>query len=435
MWNPAVPICGELAPSAMASDGKGEGMEAAAKRIRRVLFVSQGIYSAGFLGAVTVASIVGAELSDSPSLAGLPAAVLLLGAATSSPLWGSVLDQLGRRRGLSLGVGIGVLGALISAYSIVVSSLWIYLLGMLLLGSARAAVDLGRYVAGEVHPPERRARAISTVVLGSTVGAVAGPLLVGPAGAWARQAQLPDLAGPYLLAAPLLAVVVAWLMLGLRPEPKELALEVARAFPDQGGAPTRTRPVREIFRSPGVRAAAAVLIAAQVIMVGLMVITSLHMQDHDHPLSSISLVISSHTFGMYAFSFVSGWLTDRWGRRPTILVGIVMLAVSSLASGLSPRIVPLSLALFLLGLGWNFCYVAGSTLLSDHLSASERASVQGVTDSMVGAASAVGSLGSGLLFAAVGYISMGLIAAALALFPAVFLQLWWRSRPPQVAAG
>lgn len=410
-----------------------EGLDIAARRIRRVLFVSQGIYSAGFLAAVTVASLVGAQLSASATWAGLPAAVLLLGAASSAPVWGWVLDQLGRRRGLALGVFLGVLGASTAAFSIRVGSLWLYLLGMLLLGSARAAVDLGRYVAGEVHPPDYRARAISTVVLGSTVGAVAGPLLVGPAGGWARAIQLPELSGPYLLAVPLLLLVVLWLILGLRPEPKELAIQIARAFPEASVSGGSRRSLREIFASAGVRAAAAVLVSAQVIMVGLMVITSLHMQSNDHPLSRISLVISSHTFGMYAFSFVSGWLTDRWGRRPTILAGIGMLALASGLSGISPQVVPLSLALFLLGLGWNFCYVGGSTLLSDHLKAAERSRVQGVTDSMVGAASAVGSLGSGVLFAAVGYGMMGLIAAGLAVVPLLFVRGWWRVHTRQLA--
>jgi MFS family permease len=410
-------------------------MEAGARRIRRVLFVAQGIYSAGFLAAVTVASLVGAELSDSPTWAGLPAAVLLLGAASGAPLWGWVLDRLGRRHGLSLGVTIGVVGAATAATSIAVGSLWLYLLGMLMLGGARSAVDLGRYVAGEVHPPEFRARAISTVVLGSTVGAVAGPLLVGPAGVWARQFQLPELAGPYLLAAPVLLLVVGWLMLGLRPEPKDLALEVARMHPEKGPGGTTRRSLGEIFGSPGVRAAAIVLISAQVIMVGLMVITSLHMRSHEHPLSMISLVISSHTFGMYAFSFVSGWLTDRWGRRPTILFGIAMLALAGLMSGISPQVLPLSVSLFLLGLGWNFCYVGGSTLLSDHLSAPERARTQGVTDSMVGAASAIGSLGSGFLFAAVGYATMGLIGAVIVIVPIIFLQNWWRLQSRQLPAN
>ncbi len=168
-------------------------------------------------------------------------------------------------------------------------------------------------------------------------------------------------------------------------------------------------------------------------MVMLMVITSLHMKDHQHPLTAISFVISSHTFGMYAFSIFSGQLADRFGRAPVIVIGAVTLVLACLAAPLSPDILPISVALFLLGLGWNFCYVGGSTLLADQLSPSERARTQGFNDLLIGLTSAAGSLASGVIFAALGYAAVGIIGALIAAIP-LALTIGWSVNRTQTRA-
>jgi MFS family permease len=156
----------------------------------------------------------------------------------------------------------------------------------------------------------------------------------------------------------------------------------------------------------------------------VMVITSLHMRDHNHMLGDISIVISAHTVGMYAFSIVSGRLADRWGRGQVIIVGSATLVIACIAATISPDVLPLGVALFLLGLGWNFCYVGGSTLLADQLSPLERSRTQGFSDLLVGLASALGSLESGFIFAALGYNTMAYISAAFALIPLIFASFW-----------
>ena len=150
-------------------------------------------------------------------------------------------------------------------------------------------------------------------------------------------------------------------------------------------------------------------------------------------LMDISMVIAAHTFGMYAFSVISGRLADRWGRAQVILTGAGVLVLACVSATLSPDVLPLAVALFLLGLGWNFCYVGGSTLLADQLSPTERARTQGANDLLVGLASAAASLGSGLIFASLGYTLVAVIGAALSFIPVFFaLQLMW-NRPK--AAG
>jgi MFS family permease len=172
----------------------------------------------------------------------------------------------------------------------------------------------------------------------------------------------------------------------------------------------------------------------QVVMVAIMVITSLHMRGHQHNLSDISAVIASHTFGMFAFSVISGRLADRWGRGPVILTGAFTLLLACITAPLSPDVLPLAVALFLLGLGWNFCFVGGSALLADQLSPLERSRTQGVNDLLVGLASATGSLGSGIVFAVSNYTVIAILSGMLALIPFLLTLFWIRKKPSLVSA-
>jgi MFS family permease len=131
---------------------------------------------------------------------------------------------------------------------------------------------------------------------------------------------------------------------------------------------------------------------------------------------------------MYAFSVVSGQLIDRWGRERVIMTGAATLILACLAATVSPDVLPLGVALFFLGLGWNFCYVGGSTLLADQLSPAERARTQGANDLLVGLASATGSLSSGFIFAALGYSVMAYVSAVLAVLPLLAVLVWIRRR-------
>ena len=394
-----------------------ENIVKAGQRTTRTLFLVMSAASAGTIGMATVNPILAADLSGQAAWAGLPTAIYLLGAALSAPLWGLLMDRLGRRRGILLGLVLGMAGAAAVQGALSLSSLAVFLGAMGMIGVASAAVQLSRFSAAEVHPPELRGRAISNVVLGGTVGAIAGPLLVGPAGRWAVRLGLEELGGPYLQALLLFTLAAAIVFVGLRPDPRELGREVARLYSVQAVEGSPRRPLGTIFRGPDAFLALSAMVLGQMVMVMLMVITSLHMRNHDHSLVDLSLVISSHTLGMYAFSVVSGRLSDRWGRHRVILAGSFTLVVACLAATLTPDVLPLAMALFLLGLGWNFCYVGGSTLLADQLTPAERARSQGFNDLMVGLASAAGSLASGLVFDAVGFVWMGWVGAALALVP------------------
>ncbi len=412
-----------------------ENIERLARKITLILFIEQSLASAGFIAAATLNPIVGAKLFNHAGWAGVPTAVYLLGAALAAYLWGYVNDLIGRRGGLSLGLVLGVIGSGVAFYSIVAGSFALFLVGMVFNGTAQAAVQLGRFAAAEVYPPEARGRAISNVVIGGTFGSILGPMLVGPAGVWARRVASEELAGAYAVSLVLFAIGVVVVFLGLRPDPRELGRAVSEAQPETRESSRPARSMLKIFRTPAARLALLAMAVGQMVMVLVMVITSLHMRNHQHALGEISIVISAHTFGMYAFSILSGRLSDRFGRRPIILFGSAMLVLACLAAALSPEVLPLGLALFLLGLGWNFCFVGGSTLLADQLSVLERARTQGFNDLLVGLASAFGSLSSGIIFSAVGYEAMAVISAAVAVVPFVAALAWSPARKPALTAA
>jgi MFS family permease len=402
-----------------------------ARKITFTLFLTQSLFSAGFIAAATVNSIVGAKLGGKP-WAGVPSAVFLLGSALAASLWGILMDLIGRRKGIASGLVLGVVGSGLVVVAVNLGLLILMLIGMAFLGFAQSAVMLGRFAAAEINPPEKRGAAISNVVLGGTVGAIFGPLLVGPMGRFSLRLGMEELAGAYMAGLILFGIASVIVTLGLRPDPRDLGKQVAALYPDS--APEwKARPIGAILRGPAALTAVTAMMLGQVVMVAIMVITSLHMEENRHQLGDISAVISAHTLGMYAFSVISGRLADRWGRGPVILMGAATLLLACLTAPLSPEVLPMAVSLFLLGLGWNFCFVGGSTLLADQLSPAERARTQGVNDLLVGLSSATGSLGSGLVFAATSYTFITLVAGALSLIPLVMVLTWMRGK--QVAVG
>lgn len=402
-----------------------------ARKITWILFTNQSLASAGFIASATINSILGAKLGGGASFAGVPSAVYLVGGAFAASAWGYIMDRIGRRNGIVAGLLIGVFGNGLVLWAISGSSLLLFLTGMLLMGIANAAVVLGRFAAAEVNPPEKRGAAISNVVLGGTFGAIFGPLLVGPMGSFARSLGLDELAGAYIATLGLFAIAAVVVFLGLRPDPRDLGKRVAAEYADPAlsSLSGEARPIFQILRQPAALVAVSAMALGQVVMVAVMVITSLHMRNHQHNLHDISAVISSHTFGMYAFSVLSGRLSDKWGRGTVILTGAATLLLACIAAPLSPDVLPLAVALFLLGLGWNFCFVGGSTLLADQLSPLERSRTQGMNDLLVGVASAIGSLGSGIVFAVSNYTIIAIVAGVIALIPLLMSAFWMRRRP------
>lgn len=402
-----------------------ENIARAGRKTTIILFVVQSLISAGAIATSTVLSILGEQLSGSAAWAGVPSATIQLAAAPFAYVWGVVWDRIGRRNGLTFGLVLGVVGMVVGVTAIQTGSMWFFLLGLVGLGGARAAIQLARFIAAEVNRPLSRGRAISYVVLGGTVGAVGGPLLVAPSGRWAMAAGLPEIAGPFAASVVLFGAAVAITWLGLRPEPMAVGQKVAALFPERENPTGSARKLGTLVRLPGVFAAMTAMVLAPMAMTMITDITSLYMKDHGQTLGSISLVFSAHTLGMFAFSVLSGKLADSRGRGPVILAGTGLMIASTVLASVSSGVVPLAGALFLLGLGWNLCFVGGSALLADHLTPKERSRTQGFNDLLIGLVPAIGSLGSGVVFASLGFVMVNAVGAAFVLVVLV-VTVWWR---------
>ena len=388
-----------------------------AKKITWILFITQSLASAGFIAAATINPILGAKLASDRSLATLPTAVYLLSGALSASAWGYFMDRIGRRNSIALGLVIGVIGNFLVLVAIQSASFILVMLGLLLMGITNAAVLLGRFAAAEVNTPDQRGRAIAAVVLGGVIGTILARVLAVPVGEFAMSIGMDELAGAYITTLVLFAVASVLVFVGLRPDPRDVGRELAKQYPEsipQGG---ESRSILQILREPAAITAVTAMVLGQMVMVAIMVVTSLHMEDHQHARSDIYSVISAHTFGMFAPSIFSGWLLDIVGRAKMILIGAFTLLMACVTAPISPDVLPLGVSLFLLGLGWNFCFVGGSTLLSDQLSPLERSRTQGTNDLLVGLASALISLSSGFIFVAAGYTVMSVIAGIFSLVP------------------
>jgi MFS family permease len=406
-----------------------------ARKITWTLFAGQALSSTGFLASATVTSIVGAELSGRPEWAGLPSAVYQLGVAAASFIIGHLMDSLGRRGALTAGFAVGAVGAAIAGWAIAARTFAGFLVGLTLMGPANAAAALSRFVAAEVHPPQERGRAIANVVIGGTAGTLLWPILSVTLGPWLARVGGSDLTWPYLVSMTLLALTSLVITVLLRPDPGEIARAIVQGDRTDGGSIVEPRTIKlsHILRRPGVVVAMASMMTGHAVMVMVMVITSLHMRNHDHSVPAISFTISLHVLGMFAFSILSGRLVDKFGRARVISAGGIVLILACVVAPLSPKFVPITFGLFLLGLGWNFCFVGASSLLSDLLSPDERARTQGFNDLLMGLVAASGSFLSGHVFAAVGYGTMGAISAGVSVIPFA-LGTWWHryARPGAV---
>jgi MFS family permease len=393
--------------------------ERVARRITGTLFVTQSMASAALIAQVTIGAIASAQLGGSIALAGLPTTVVLIGAATAAYPAGRFMQRFGRRPGLALGFLFGMIGMLLDAVALIIGSFALFIVGLILIGFARGITDQSRYAAADAVTITKRARAISVVVFAGTVGAIGGPLLVGPLGRVAVGLNLPELAGPLLGSAALFLLGGALIVLFLRPDPRQIALAMSRdaeaAHPT--AVPEAARSVAEVLRQPAAVTALIAMVLGQAVMVLVMSVTSVHMDLNGHGLDTISLVIGAHTLGMFGLSMVTGTLADRFGRPQTIVIGALLLIGGALIAPLSLQTFWLALGLFLVGLGWNLCYIAGSSLLADSIMPSERGRVQGASDLLVNLGSAAGSLSSGVVLAATGYMVLCILAALFSLVP------------------
>ncbi len=307
---------------------------------RRTLAVLCGAQVLGGLGvgaAVAVGGLLAAGVTGSEGAAGLAQTASVVGAALLALPLVRLTDRGGRRVGLSSGLGLAAVGAAMVVVGADQRLTVLLFAGLVLTGAASAAGLQARFAATDLAVERHRARDLSTVVWATTVGAVAGPNLADPAGRVALSLGLPELTGGYLLALLVLALASVLVLAGLHPDPLLTARDHA-ADRGQAHAPhPRLNHSLAVIRSyPGATLALAAIAVAHTCMVAVMVMTPIHMRHVDVSLTVIGLVLSVHILGMYAFSPLVGLASDRYGRRPVLLVGAALLLLACLVSGTAP---------------------------------------------------------------------------------------------------
>ncbi|MEY4360892.1 MAG: hypothetical protein RL391_198 [Actinomycetota bacterium] len=395
------------------------------KRTLRVLVLGQLAAAAALSSAVTVgAFVVQRILGQDTPWGGIATATVTIGTAFMSQLLSRLMSRRGRRDGLRLGYLMAIVGGFVAGIGAETKTLALFLVGLFVYGSGQAANLLSRYAATDLAPPNARATAMSRILFASTFGAVLGPILVLPAQA-AGEALFDwnKYTGPWVFSAVFFLVSLANAWARLKPDPLLLARELSGAEHGQVASFKLREAFTEAFSTRSGQLAVASMVISQMTMVAVMTMTPVHLKAHGHEELS-SYVVSLHIAGMYAFSPWVGRYGDRRGRLRTIQIGGVLLAAATALSALAgDGYLLLFPALWLLGIGWSFGLIGGSSLLIDSVSERSRVSVQGAADMAMSLLGGLAGFSSGFIRKAVGYHVLSTFALVLACLLAAFAAL------------
>jgi MFS family permease len=369
------------------------------------LVTSQVLGGIGVASGIAVSGLLAEHLAGSAAMAGLAQTSSVLGGALLAVPLAHTAERFGRAASLPAGYLLALLGGVLVIASALLATFALLLVGMLLFGAGSAVGLQARYAAIDEVDVEHRGRVLSIVVWATTIGSVLAPNLSGLGGRAGTAVGVPALSGPFLfsiIAFGLAAAVTATLPGGRR---RLGRIDVTVRMRDA---------VRAVVTHADATAGLAAMAGAHAAMVGVMVMTPVHLGHDGATLQVIGLVISVHIAGMYALSPIMGFLADRWGPQRTILLGVLILLSSLLttAGAGDHEHTRVGVGLFLLGLGWAACMVAGSALLSGSVQDAVRTRVQGFGDLMMGLSAAVAGVAAGpiLNFAGYGVLSLSAIA-------------------------
>ncbi|MEH7012782.1 MFS transporter [Neobacillus niacini] len=405
------------------------------RRTLVIVVLSQIFGGAGLAAGITVGALLAQDMLGTDSFSGVPTALFTLGSAGAALLVGRLSQRYGRRSGLAAGFlagGIGAIGVVVSA---ITNNILLLFVSLLIYGSGGATNLQARYAGTDLASPKQRATAISIAMVSTTFGAVAGPNLVGVMGRFATKIGVPALSGPFILAAATYILAGFVLLVLMRPDP----LIVAKAIADEKRKNKNILSNRNIntltFNKKGIIAAATLMVLTQLVMVAIMTMTPVHMGQHGHGLSEVGMIIGFHVGAMYLPSLLTGILVDKIGRTfMAIAAGVTLLSAGVLAA-MAPgeSIILLTLALILLGLGWNFGLISGTAILVDSTNHTNRAKMQGTVDVMVALSGATGGVFSGVIVANSSYATLSIAGGILSLLLIPVL-IWSSSRKIKVQA-
>jgi MFS family permease len=394
-----------------------EKRQALYRRTLIIVVLSQIFGGAGLAAGITVGALLAQDMLGTDNFTGVPTALFTLGSAGSALLVGRLSQRFGRRSGLAAGFLAGGVGAIGVVFAAITNNIFLLFISLLIYGSGGATNLQARYAGTDLANSKQRATAISIAMVSTTFGAVAGPNLVDVMGSFAMQIGVPALSGPFILAAAAYILAGLILLVLLRPDPLVVALAVA-------DEQRKNIVVSDIsintltMNKKGTIAAATLMVLTQLVMVAIMTMTPVHMGKHGHGLSEVGMIIGFHVGAMYLPSLLTGVLVDRIGRLyMAIAAGVTLLAAGVLAA-MAPgeSMTLLTLALILLGLGWNFGLISGTAILVDSTNSANRAKMQGTIDVLVALSGATGGVLSGVVVANSSYAALSMAGGVLSLF-------------------
>jgi MFS family permease len=385
--------------------------------VRRTLVMLSASFALAFAaGSMTAGpgSAALVALSGKASFAGLYVALLNVGAATGAAIGGRGMDYWGRRPVLIAGYSVGAVGYIIAGSGVAFGALAVFMAGVLLLATAMGIGGLTRIAAAEIFPPAERGRGIAWVQMSALSGAIVGPLVLVLTEPFGHAIGRNPLAMVWWLAPPLL--IAAALTLRRAAEPMEIAKEIERAHPHDRAARQDTSGVSSTrLLVVGV----VTLATSHAAMASVMGIAGVAVVHAGHGAGVLGWIMMLHFVGMYGLSRIVGYATDRWGRRPTILVGLFLLAVGGAVVALVPGMAGFGAGILLVGLGWSFAYIGASVLLTDITVPNRRARILGRADLITQLTAAVVATSGGFWFATNGVAGLGVLAIVVVLLPVV----------------
>jgi MFS family permease len=388
--------------------------------------LSQSFNGAGMQLAYGIGPLMVLALTSSAALAGLSVAVIGLSRFLVAYPVGRIMDAYGRKPAILLGLALALFGAVAVGISMEAGSLALLAGGMLVFAMGMNAAQQLRIAATDMVPPQRRGQALGYVALGSLAGLLFFPPIMRFSEIYAPAFGLNALGLPWLLI-PLLILPGMVLIRLVRPDPKEIGMNLGRYYPGYVPPPHETAGAaaafswRQATRPLPIRLAIACNCAAQGNMAVIMVLTSLVLHNHGHSLSAIAFSHMFHSAGMFAFTIPLGWLSDRIGRAKVMYPGVAITMAGAALVAFPQAYWTVTLGTFLVGLGWAAANVASTAYIADHSETAERGRTIGVNDTCAGGIAVVMAVLTGPLIAWSGLPAAGSMAIMVSALPVVFL--------------
>ncbi|MEU4696013.1 MFS transporter [Nonomuraea dietziae] len=400
-------------------------VERVQRRTLAVLSAAQITGGVGVAVGLALSSLVVFDLSGSEAISGLAGTATVLGAALLALPAAKAAGRGGRRAGLGLAYVAALTGCVISVLAISIASWPLLLAGLVLVGGGSAGNLAARYSATDLSPPGHAGRHLSLVVWAATIGSVAGPNLADPADRLGMSMGLAPTAGPFAFAALAFAVALLIVVAGLRPDPLKLARQLTGTAGATGGRSKTIKDAWDTLRAtPAARAALLAIAVSHTAMVSVMSMTPVHLRHEGAELKVIGLVLSLHIAGMYVLSPVVGWLADKVGKVPVLVLGMALLVASAALAGTAgDRVWQITAGLTLLGIGWSCGLVAGSAMLSEAVAIERRPAVQGLSDLLMNICGATGTIIAGAIVGALSYGVLGLVVGVMVTATGLWLAL------------